>query len=297
VPLAEIAVLFRSSFHSFDLEIELARADLPFVKRGGFRFVESAHVKDLLAHLRVLANPRDVVSWIRVLCLLDGVGPKTAAEVARHVEASGRGAEAVGDAPRRGALGEGLVPLARLFRGLGESHVSPADAVARVLAHYLPILRAQYRDDHPKRERDLDHLATIAARYDAIESMLSDFALEPPNDAVGGALAGEDEGEGRLVLSTIHSAKGLEWHTVFLLWAADGRFPSTFAAASEDELEEERRLCYVAVTRAKEQLYLSYPAQFFERTGGFVFARPTRFVDDLPDHVLAPVAVVEEESL
>ncbi|MGH7806244.1 MAG: ATP-dependent helicase, partial [Candidatus Binatia bacterium] len=293
VPLDEIAVLFRSSFHSFDLEIELTRADIPFVKRGGFRFIESAHVKDLLAHLRVLVNPRDVVSWLRVLCLLDGVGPKKAAEIAAFVEAAGRGAGAVAEFPRKT---DGLAALGRLLKMLAEEAVAPGDAVQHVVAYYTPILRTQYADDHPKRERDLDHLATIAARYRSFDSMLSDFALEPPSDSVGGQLA-DDEGEGRLVLSTIHSAKGLEWHSVFLLWAAEGKFPSAFGGFGDDEIEEERRLCYVAVTRAKDQLYLSYPAQYYDRVAGLSFARPTRFVEDLPEAVLAPVAVVEESAL
>jgi DNA helicase-2/ATP-dependent DNA helicase PcrA len=296
VPLDDIAVLFRSSFHSFDLEIELARADIPFVKRGGFRFVESAHVKDVLAHLRVLANPRDVVSWLRLLCLLDGVGPKTAAEIASFVEAAGKGPGGVAEFPRKGSATQGLAALGRLLAMLATEEVSPGDAVQHVVAYYSPILRAQYRDDYPKRERDLEHLTTIAARYRSFDSMLSDFALEPPSDSVGGELA-DDEGEGRLVLSTIHSAKGLEWHAVFLLWAAEGKFPSAFGGFDEEEIEEERRLCYVAITRAKSELYLSYPAQYYDRVAGLAFARPTRFVEDLPESILPPVAVVEESPL
>jgi DNA helicase-2/ATP-dependent DNA helicase PcrA len=123
--------------------------------------------------------------------------------------------------------------------------------------------------------------------------MLSDFALEPPSDTVDGALD-EDNDEGRLTLSTIHSAKGLEWDTVFLLWAAEGKFPAFHGGFDDDEMEEERRLFYVAVTRAKRRLYISYPVQFFERGGGPVFGRASRFVDGLPPAVLRPVAIVEE---
>jgi DNA helicase-2/ATP-dependent DNA helicase PcrA len=123
--------------------------------------------------------------------------------------------------------------------------------------------------------------------------MLSDFALEPPSDAVGGALA-EAEDEGRLTLSTIHSAKGLEWHTVVLIWAADGKFPSPQSMIDETELEEERRLCYVAITRAKRFLYLCYPIQYFERGSGPAFGRPCRFVADISDSLLRPMALVEE---
>jgi DNA helicase-2/ATP-dependent DNA helicase PcrA len=141
--------------------------------------------------------------------------------------------------------------------------------------------------------KDLEHLVTIAARYPTVEAMLSDFALEPPSDAVGGALAEEDD-ETRLTLSTIHSAKGLEWHTVFLIWAADGKFPAPQSMVDETELEEERRLCYVAITRAKRLLYLCYPIQYFERGVGPAFGRPSRLVADVPEELLKPMALVEE---
>jgi DNA helicase-2/ATP-dependent DNA helicase PcrA len=123
--------------------------------------------------------------------------------------------------------------------------------------------------------------------------MLSDFALEPPSDSVGGGLAGP-EAEERLTLSTIHSAKGLEWDTVFLLWTAEGKFPAFFSTLDPDEVEEERRLCYVAITRAKRLLYLSYPLQFYDRAQGPMLGRPSRFVADVPESVLRPMALVEE---
>jgi DNA helicase-2/ATP-dependent DNA helicase PcrA len=293
VPLEEIAVLFRSSFHSFDLELELARADLPFVKRGGFKFVETAHVKDVVAHLRVATNPLDTVSWLRVLLLLEGIGPKSAGQMADAVAAAGGDLAALRAPARREASSRELERLTALVAALGVGPVRPAVALERVIAHYQPMLERAHPDDHPRRLKDLEHLVAIAARYPTLESMLSDFALEPPSDAVGGTLA-EAEDETRLTLSTIHSAKGLEWHTVFLIWAADGKFPAPQSMLDDAELEEERRLCYVAVTRAKRLLYLCYPIQYFERGVGPAFGRPSRLVADIPDTLLRPMALVEE---
>ncbi|HUE38965.1 MAG TPA: ATP-dependent helicase, partial [Candidatus Binatia bacterium] len=293
VPLDEIAVLFRSSFHSFDLEVELARSDLPFVKRGGFKFVETAHVKDLVAHLRVAANPLDTVSWLRVLLLLEGIGPKIAGEMVEAIAARAGDLAALQLPGRRAAQSKEVAELAKLLAALAAEPPKPAAALERAMAYYEPILQRVHPDDYPRRLKDLEHLVTISARFQSVEAMLSDFALEPPSDAVGGTLS-EAEEEGRLTLSTIHSAKGLEWHTVFLIWAAEGKFPAQFSVLDPAELEEERRLCYVAITRAKRLLYLSYPIQYFERGMGPSFGRPSRFVADLSNDVLKSMALVEE---
>jgi len=295
VSLDEIAVLFRSSFHSFDLELELQRADLPFVKRGGFKFIETAHVKDVLAHLRIVANLRDVVSWHRVLLLLDGVGPKTADDVFGHL-AGAPTIEAVSERlaayPRRGAYAKDLGRLAALLAEIAPDELSPGEKVARVVGFYTPMLRQIHRDDFPKREKDLEHFITIAGRYRSLASLLSDMALEPPTDSVGDVLAARVE-EGLLTLSTIHSAKGLEWHTVFVIWLVDGRFPSYLNLHDGDEVEEERRLLYVAVTRAKDNLYLSYPIDIYDRAAGMVLGQPSRFVQDIPEAILPGMQVIE----
>jgi ATP-dependent DNA helicase UvrD/PcrA len=293
VPLADVAVLFRSSFHSFDLELELARADLPFVKRGGFKFVEAAHVKDTIAHLRVSANPLDTVSWLRILLLLEGIGPKTAGEMVEAVTAAGGTPTALRSPGRRPGGVKELERLGALLAALAAERPPPAAALERVMAHYEPILKRVHPDDHPRRQKDLEHLVTIASRYRNLEAMLTDFALEPPSDAVGGVLADAPD-EDRLTLSTIHSAKGLEWHTVFVIWAAEGKFPAPYSVLDEAELEEERRLFYVAITRAKRLLYVCYPIQFFERGSGLAFGRPSRFVADVPEPLLRPMALIEE---
>jgi DNA helicase-2/ATP-dependent DNA helicase PcrA len=296
VPLDEIAVLFRSSFHSFDLELELQRADLPFVKRGGFKFIETAHVKDVLAHLRVLANPRDAVSWHRVLLLLDGLGPRTAEDLTAQLGTVGgleEATERLTAYPRRGAFTKDLARLAGLLRELAPEELPPGEKVARVVGFYVPMLRHMHPEDFPKREKDLEHFVTIAARYRSLASLLTDMALEPPTDSVGDVLAADVE-EGLLTLSTIHSAKGLEWNAVFVIWMVDGRFPSYHNLHDGEEVEEERRLLYVAVTRAKEHLHLSYPIDIYDRSSGMVLGRPSRFVEGLPEGILRPIQVIDE---
>jgi DNA helicase-2/ATP-dependent DNA helicase PcrA len=291
-----IAVLFRSSFHSFDLELELGRADIPFVKRGGFKFIETAHVKDVLAHLRVVANPRDAVSWHRVLLLLDGLGPKTADDLTAQLASAadlGEATAVLAAYPRRGAFTRELGRLAGILGEVAADAVPPGEKVARVVGFYVPMLRHLHPEDFPKREKDLEHFVTIAARYRSLGGLLTDMALEPPTDSVGDVLAAEVE-EGLLTLSTIHSAKGLEWGTVFVIWLVDGRFPSYHNLHDDEEVEEERRLLYVAVTRAKDRLHLSYPIDVYDRASGMVLGKPSRFLEDLPPALLRDVQVVEE---
>ena len=291
VPLSEVAVLFRSSFHSFDLEIELSRKGLPFIKRGGVKFIETAHVKDLLAHVRVIANPLDTVSWHRVLMLVEGVGPKKAQDLLAAIVK----AEQPFDVLRSvtGRSGQGLKNLASALESLaGAKDRRPADLVDHAYEYYLPILKEQY-DDYPKRTRDLDHLHTIAEGYPGVDEFLADLALEPPDGSAVGVDAPDRDDE-RLVLSTIHSAKGLEWQCVFVIWVVDGRFPSVYSFVADDELEEERRLFYVAVTRAKRHLFLTYPINVFDKGSGMLLSKPSRFLDPVTPALVDQLVLVEE---
>ncbi|MCY4613907.1 MAG: ATP-dependent helicase [Nitrospira sp.] len=290
VPLDDIAVLFRSSFHAFDLEIELAKRDIPFVKRGGFKFLETAHVKDVLAHLRVVHNPLDTVSWHRSLLLVEGVGQKRASDMMAQLATSEAPYETLRQRGGRAALGLGNLAAALESVG-GVEDGSPADQVNRLLEYYYPILKEQY-DDYPKRIRDLEHLMVMAERYGALDEFLADVTLEPPDESVTGIEAPDRDDE-RLVLSTIHSAKGLEWRYVFVIWLVDGRFPSSYSFLTEEELEEERRLLYVAVTRAKQGLYLTFPVQVYDKITGSVLSKPSRFLDDVPASLVEPWSVVE----
>ncbi len=293
VELNEIAVLFRSSFHSFDLEIELNKANVPYIKMGGFKFVETAHVKDLVAHLRVVHNPRDVVSWHRILLLLGGVGPRTAQRVIEEINSGRALLTKQGAKVAREAGNDAVGRLFTMLAGIADERLSVADKVDALVAYYRPIMKKKY-DDYNKRMKDVEVFGEIAARYRSLNSFLSDMALEPPTESVTelGDTTSEDE---KLVLSTIHSAKGLEWNSVFVIWALDGFFPSTRAAASLDSMEEERRLMYVATTRAKDRLILTYPTNIYDRESGMTLSKPSRFIDAMPDEIAERWVVTEEE--
>ena len=294
VPLWDIAVLFRSSFHSFDLEIELARHNIPFVKRGGFQFMETAHIKDLLAHMRILANPTDAISWNRVLLLLEGVGPGASQKIIKWLLEGANPMERLRSYQAKGKIAHGLRTLAQVLEEAAQAEL-PSEQAQYLMQYYAPILKQRYPDDHPKRLRDMEHFQGMTDRYRSLERLLSDMALEPPNDSIGGVLA-VDPDEGPLVLSTIHSAKGLEFHSVFIIWALEGRFPSFYNINTVEELEEERRLLYVAATRAKQNLFISYPTRVFDRTLRMVLSRPSQFIDGMSTRLLEPVALVPEES-
>ncbi|UCH22611.1 MAG: ATP-dependent helicase [Deltaproteobacteria bacterium] len=285
IPLDQIAVLFRASFHSFDLEIELSRAQVPFIKVGGFKFTESAHIKDVLAHLKVIANPYDRLSWYRILLLLKKVGTKTAQNLYETVAGEKLGYRGILKIAPKSKQSRDIEKLKELFAGIQAESMTAAQMGEAVINYYCPILQNRF-DDYPKRLIDLEQLVTIMDRYRDLEGFLCDMALDPPNTSVNDNLATGFEGNKRLVLSTVHSAKGLEWHSVFIIWALDGRFPLIHALNSQEELEEELRLMYVAATRAKENLFITYPSQVYDRGSGLVLSRPARFIDMITDNIL-----------
>ena len=293
IGLDEIAILFRSSFNAFDLELELTRCNLPFIKRGGFKFIETAHVKDLLAYLRVMHNPLDTVSWNRILLLIEGVGPKKAKDVISSLLETALPYESLKNGTGRSA--HGLRHLASMLEGVAEQgSLTPAELINETMEYYLPVLKDQY-DDYPKRIRDLEHLSVMAERYGQLSDFLADLTLEPPNESIVDVEAPDRDDE-RLVLSTIHSAKGLEWRCVFVIWLVDGRFPSAYSFLADDELEEERRLLYVAVTRAKQELFLTYPINVYDKMTGSVLSKPSRFLDDLPSSFIETWNLIEEDQ-
>ncbi len=280
-----IAVLMRASFHSFDLEVELGAAGMPYVKVGGFKFLELAHVKDLLSHLRVTVNPRDFYSWQRILRLIEGVGPGRSQRIIQHLARHGPESgylQALGTAP----LGDKLKGIRELQQVLGEMAapgLSPLEVAEKAYEYYEPLLRRLHPDDYPKRMRDLEHLVSLVHDQDSLDEFVSQVALDPPVSEPS------PEVTGRLTLSTIHSAKGLEWEAVFIIWAAEGRFPSPYAEHDPEEVEEERRLLYVAATRARRHLTILYPGRFYVRGTGGMIGRPSRFLDGAPaEQVDAP---------
>jgi DNA helicase II / ATP-dependent DNA helicase PcrA len=293
VPLWDIAVLFRSSFHSFDLELELARHNIPFIKRGGFQFMETTHIKDLLAHLRIVANPQDAISWNRILLLLEGVGPQMSQKITQWLLQGSQPLERLRTFQAKEKITHELKTLAQVLQYASEAE-RPAEQTQYLMQYYTPVLKRNHPEDHPKRLRDLEHFQGITDRYQSLERLLADMALEPPSDSVAGALA-VDPDEGPVILSTIHSAKGLEWHSVFIIWALEGRFPSFYNINTEEEIEEERRLLYVAATRAKENLFISYPIKIFDRGLRMVLSRPSQFIEGISEDLLEPMTIVDEE--
>jgi DNA helicase-2/ATP-dependent DNA helicase PcrA len=254
IELDNIAVLFRSGFHSYKLEMELNSTGVDFEKRGGLKLTESAHMKDVIAFLRLRVNPIDTLSWNRILLHLDKVGPKTAKKITDVIALSGNPGQSLLEYPCGKTWAPGVAKLAQLFKDM-EKETIPGILYELVWAYYQPLFERIYRDDFPKRQKDLDQLKSIVAGYDDLQSFVDDTTLDPPETAK----LSQDDKE-RMILSTIHSSKGLEWDAVFVMGLADGRFPHAAAGIGE-QWEEERRLLYVAATRARKYLYLTYPRE------------------------------------
>jgi DNA helicase-2/ATP-dependent DNA helicase PcrA len=275
------AVLFRASHHSLQLELELGRRNIPFVKFGGLRFLEAAHVKDLLACLRWIENPRDRIAGFRVLLLLPGVGPKTAARLLDQTARVDDPSAALDSVSHGVDSDEQWRDLLRLVSDLHKRTTTWPGDLAAARRWYEPLLLQRY-DDAAVRIADLHALENIAGTYASRERFLTELTLDPPgasSDEAGNPLRDEEF----LTLSTIHSAKGQEWTSVYLLNAVDGCLPSDLASGTAAELEEERRLLYVAMTRAKDQLQILVPQRFYvyqQAADGdrHVYASRTRFI-------------------
>jgi DNA helicase II / ATP-dependent DNA helicase PcrA len=294
VPLKAQAVLFRAAHHSDHLEVELARRNIPFVKYGGLKFMEAAHVKDALAFLRILENPFDEVSWFRVLQLLEGMGPASARRLMDDLEVR-RTDDAEAASPLARFLEEPLAVPKAAAQGIRDIRTAlgdcldadtlpPAGQLARLRTFLEPVIARKY-DAAGSRTRDLEQLELLASESASRGQFLADLTLDPPSST--GDLAGPPHlDEDYLILSTIHSAKGLEWDVVHVIHAADGMIPSDMATGDEERIEEERRLLYVALTRARDALYVYFPLRYHRRNHGYEdryhHAQITRF---LPEEV------------
>ncbi|NLE56894.1 MAG: ATP-dependent helicase [Planctomycetes bacterium] len=332
IPLRQQAVLFRAGHHSDALEVELMQRRIPFRKFGGLKFIESAHIKDMLAFLRVLENPHDEISWFRILCMMRGMGPQWARRVMQQLGVR-RQSPAQGD--RQEAPGDTVSPLSRLFScklkvpsdsdkliadlrkalkdcyGVeevdedsdeAESVVAAGSAptlaiqIQRLREYYEPVFKTIY-DNWQVRIRDIEQLEQIAGRFRSRRRFVADLTLDPPNstsDLAGPPYLDDDY----LILSTMHSAKGCEWTSVYVIHAADGMIPSDMATKDEVQIDEERRLFYVALTRAKDWLYIYFPLRYYHvkhRTGdAHNMAQLTRF---LPKEARALLDQRSSESL
>lgn len=308
VPLREIAVLFRAAYHSQALEFELTRRDIPYDYRGGLRFFDRAHIKDAIAHLKIVVNPQDEVAFLRVIRLQVGIGDQTASQIFDLFQEGL--AMAKGDRELAEVV-ESIVPPARGEKGwanfraaatalIDEQGNGPETMIRMVMdSDYKTYLQNQY-PDWEDRMADLEQLALFAGKYDALDKFLSEVTLQ---EEFGVASATNEPGDReKIVLTTVHQAKGLEWRAVFVMHLSDGLFPNGRAMGEEKGMEEERRLFYVAVTRAKEYLYLSYSMAAGYRTMSMQLNSPSPFIKEIPHRLLeqyqlSDQAAVEADAL
>ncbi len=318
--LEDVAVMYRSHYHSIELQLELSRRNIPYRIQSGVRFFEQAHIKDVVSYLRVIVNPRDELAWKRILKMIPGVGNKTAnrffeamtgeqasllAMRAEYEESSYiQGSEATKTQPglQAGMLALQSVKLDRLRSSQSwrnfivllellvsdENRNNPSKQIEIILTHgYEQYLQENFENADARIE-DLKGLAAYANRYKSTEDFLSELALlsterfKEPQPLVGEEVVqGGDEDE-LLTLTSVHQAKGLEWKAVFIIWAAEGKFPSPRSLREIDSEEEERRLWYVAMTRAKDELYLTYPLLMTDYNRQTVLQKPSRFITECP---------------
>lgn len=286
--LKQQAILFRTSSHSGPLEIELTRRNIPFVKFGGLKFLDAAHVKDLLAILRFAENPRDRVAGFRLMQLMPGVGPTSAQRVLDYIAGSPDPVTALALAPSPPRVGNDWGCFVGVIADLAKGNAGWPVEIERARLWYEPHLERVHEEDAITRQADLVQLQQIAAGYPSRERFLTELTLDPP-DATSDQAGVPTLDDDYLILSTIHSAKGQEWNSVFVMNVVDGCMPSDLGAGTTAELEEERRLLYVAMTRAKDDLHLVVPQRFFThgqsaKGDRHVYASRSRFI---PNALLA----------
>ncbi|MBL9103522.1 MAG: ATP-dependent helicase [Myxococcales bacterium] len=287
LPLSRMAVLYRNHSHSLELQVELTRRQIPFTVRSGLRFFEQAHIKDVVAYLRARQNPQDALSWIRLLRLWPGVGAQTAEQLAQALAgAKGSSAQVLAEqsALAKGRTREALARLGKLWALLEDpAQHNPGDMIRRVVEQHYGDYAERNFPNAAARKEDLEQLAGYAERWPGASEFLGELALVQGVAAEN--VLGAEPRDDMLVLSTIHQAKGLEWPVCFMLWLADGRFPMATAMRQPADLEEERRLFYVATTRAGDELYMTYPVIEETRDGPSHMLRASKFlieVDNTP---------------
>ena len=288
--LEEIAVLYRSHYHSLELQLELTRRGIPYRVQSGVRFFEQAHIKDVTSYLRLIVNPRDEIAWKRVLKLISGIGNATANRVWEQIAYDENPVALVKRqdfpaAPKRGIGWQNFVKLLTELT-TDETRNNPAKQIEIILSNgYEEYLQATYENAEARLE-DLKQLALYASRYDSTESFLSELALIATENfnrpIVGEDVVSGGEDDELLTLSSVHQAKGLEWKAVFIIWAADGKFPSPRSLRDPEGEEEERRLWYVALTRAADELYITYPQMMIDYSRQPVLQKPSRFITEVP---------------
>jgi len=294
--LSEIAILYRSHYHCLEMQLELTRRGIPFVMRSGLRFFERAHVKDVIAYLKIIANPKDEISWKRVLKLLPGIGNISADKIWKHLLASNdplkqiQSKDILSILPRKAALE--WPKFAENISGLCEPSLTenPGGMIQFVLQKgYEEYLQGKY-PDYRERVENLNQISRFARQYSSLQKFLSELALLGTIESEAGTV---EERNDAVILSTVHQAKGLEWSVVFIIYLADGYFPSSRSLKSRENVEEERRLLYVATTRAKDELYLCYPITT-GRSQWMKIMEPSRFLQELNPDTYEEWVVSEE---
>lgn len=292
IGLNEIAVLFRSGRDSYDLEVELNRKNIPFVKFGGQKFTEAAHIKDVLAHVRVIVNPMDTIAWNRVLMLIDGIGPKTAQDLFEWIRLAKNPYDlGMADTVSKSYLKQ-MKTLSKLLQSFKNSEYSVSEVIENIVEYYRVFCEKRY-DDYPKRLKDLEAFINISTGFNSLSKMLEELALDPISATAVDTEEKVHE-EAPLVLSTIHSAKGLEWKHVFIIQCLDGIIPSAYSVEDDEKLDEELRLLYVATTRAEEMLYYTYP-MLAQSAYGDYFTNPSRFLKELEKDIVEEWQLEEEK--
>ncbi|HVE59430.1 MAG TPA: ATP-dependent helicase [Pyrinomonadaceae bacterium] len=326
VSLEEIAVMYRSHYHSLELQLELTRRNIPYRVQSGVRFFEQAHLKDVISYLRIIVNPRDELAWKRILKMIPSVGNATANRIYERLAyaenpvaliksvppALAGGSIATGKPPanaggtdlfsklRNKQAWQDFIKLLELLT-TDENRNNPAKQIELILTNGYEQHLQETFENAEARVEDLRQLVLYASRYDSTESFLSELALlSTERFKEPSAITGEDviqggEEDELLTLTSVHQAKGLEWKAVFLIWAAEGKFPSPRSLKEIDSEEEERRLWYVALTRAQDELYLTYPLMMVDYSRQTVLQKPSRFIMECPP-VLFEVWSLEEES-
>jgi len=270
IPLEKQCVLFRSSYISIALQAELNKRGISYQLMGGMKFYESAHVKDVVAHLKIVANFKDELSWHRALELIEGIGPRTSEKILKDI-----GIGFFSKYEKGFKYSNGIQRFKLLIESLSDGKAKVGEKFEAALGYYSPLLKLKF-DDWNTRINDLETLKKIAYRYDSLQDLLSDFAIELP-DAHGGGHYSEHKKQ--VTLSTIHSAKGMEWEAVFLIGLIDGVFPVSFSLNDEEGIEEERRLFYVGLTRAKSHLFITFHHEN-NRSSMSQFNKISRFIDN-----------------
>ncbi len=280
---SDMAILFRSSYHSNEIEMELKSRNIPYEKFGGIKFTESAHIKDLTSLLRIIHNHMDFISWARVLKWFEGVGEKTAINIASAITEGGADYEALlDDKLQKKKYAGDLQRLYDILIEISRSDKNAIKSINKIVEYYTPYFEDLY-DDHWKRQNDLESIAELTEKYDNLETFITDITLDPPQTSK----VDDDDEEDKLVLSTIHSSKGLEWDTVFIIGVNNGYLPSAQSMGTEESIEEERRLLYVAATRAEQTLYLSALLNGRDRNSGYgngvATLTPSCFLDEVDE--------------